>query len=112
MLYQLCDLFAMIEQILRPAGEVRPRRRRADAEHAVEGGKHVRGGEGSTGSAFAPWVGGADDLAHLQTAAGDEGAAGTRPVTATVGRDVANARLPAELAPDDDRDILGEAAFV
>ena len=81
-----------------------------DAEVVVEGGEDFLKGDGAAVGFAAETVGGADDLAALHAAAGEEGHGDAGPVVATdLGAD---ARGAAEFAPDEDGDVFVESALV
>ncbi len=80
-----------------------------DAEDVVDGLQQVLGPHGALAGGFALAVGGADDLAHLEAAAGDECGHGAWPVVSTA---VGDAWGAAELAPDEDEDAVGQSALV
>src|SRR5439155_26670423 len=96
MLQQLLDRLALIQEINRPAVVVRQGRRRIDAENfPVEGGQHILWDVPPIGWTLRLGRGRADDLPHLEPAAGDQGEAGLRPVvSAGIGVDL---RRPAVL---------------
>src|SRR5918999_382099 len=69
-LTEFLDLLGVVEQVHRPALVIGQRRlARIDAEDVVERGQHVLRRVVPTLRPFAAGGGGADDLAHLETAA-------------------------------------------
>src|SRR5262245_9435823 len=68
--HQLSHSFPIIQEINRPALVIGQGGNRVDAEDVIEGGQDVLRGVGLAARAFAAGVGGADDLAHAQAAAG------------------------------------------
>src|SRR5882672_2677893 len=104
-------LVVRVENIVRTAGEVRDRRLvGVDPQVAVQRGENLLETHGTLGSVLAQPVGRADHLSRPQPTAGQHGAGDLRPVVAAalavdLGR-------PAELAPDDDADVLVEPARV
>src|SRR5205807_140925 len=108
---QLAHRVAVIDDVHRPAGAVGERPGRIDADGAIEGAEHLRHGVAPVARILAARRAGADGLAHLEPAAGDEGAHDGRPVVAPA---VAAVDLggSAELTPHDGDNVLVHAAVV
>src|SRR5207248_2838516 len=102
---------AGIDEILRPAAQIGDRDlAHVNAQVVIEGGEDVAELDWSIGGFSAQPIGGADHLAGLHAAAGEQSARDARPmVAAGVFVDGGGS---AELAPDDNRNILVEAALV
>src|SRR2546423_2161178 len=88
-LQQPGDRLAFLQYILRPAVVVGEGRAGIDAQDAVQGCQHVLHPDGIADDTLAACVGGAEDLAGLQPAAGDPQESCLRPVAPSVGRGVA-----------------------
>src|SRR6516165_11007543 len=79
---QFADWPGIVEQILRPAVVIGQRDFQRYAQRVVNGGDDVLEADGAAARAFSPGIGIADDLAHAQAAAEEDGAAGVGPVLA------------------------------
>src|SRR5262249_27061702 len=101
--------FALVEQVLRPAIEVRELGIEIDAERLIDGGHDVLEGDIAGAGAFGAGVGFAEDLAHTQAAAMEQDAAGVGPVLAAWPRLADARRAPKSPTPHDNTVILEPA---
>src|SRR5262245_61667510 len=111
-LQQLGHRFAVVEDVHRAAALVGEGDGGIDADGAVERGKNLRGRAAAVTRVFAAGAGGADGLAHFQSAARDHGGHAGGPVVAAAAVAVVDARGAAELAPADGDDVAFHAAVV
>src|SRR4051812_37304883 len=85
-LNQLADRFAVVEDVHRSAVVVREGLHGIDAEGAIDGAQNLRRRAAAIAREFAASVRRADDLAHLQAAAGDHRRHRVRPMSTAIRR--------------------------